>query len=131
MNVQKYTILFFLFFIKKETFYSLFSGGFGNNGNMSGGYRAPVNAGPPPPQQNYGHNYGGDNAGHPPPSQQTYYGQPATPVPPQQTQIYHQSIPNAYQQMGQIPRPMNPPQPIDNRGYGQTAQHRMPMQNRS
>jgi hypothetical protein len=40
-------------------------------------------------------------------------------------------MPNAYQQMGQIPRPMNPPQPIDSRVYGQTTQHRMPMQNRS
>lgn len=100
---------------------------------MTGGYRAPVNVGPPPPQQNYGNNYGGGNAlhhhHHHPPPQQSYYGQPQ--ITPQQTQIYHQPIPNAYQQMGAIPRPMNPPQPLDARSYGQPLQHQIPMQNRS
>jgi len=38
---------------------------------------------------------------------------------------------NAYQQMGQISRPMNTPQPLDTRGYGQSSQHQIPMQNRS
>ena len=94
---------------------------------MTGGYRAPVNAGQPPPQQNYGNNYAGGNAAHAPPPQQPYYGQ----ATPQQTQIYHQSMPNTYQQLGQVPRPMNPPQPLDTRGYGQPPQHQMPMQNRS
>jgi hypothetical protein len=91
---------------------------------MSGGYRAPMNAGPLPPQQNYGNNYGGGNALHHPSAQQQYYGQP----PPQ---IYHQPMPNSYQQMGQIPRQMNPPQPLDTRGYVQPPQQQMPMQNRS
>jgi hypothetical protein len=100
---------------------------------MSGGYRGPVNTGPPPPQQNYGNNYGGGgNAIHPPPSQQSYYAQAPPPqMAPQQTQMYHQPIPNAYQQMGQIPRPMNPSQALDTRGYGQPPQHQMSIQNRS
>ncbi len=38
---------------------------------------------------------------------------------------------NAYQQMGQIPRPMNTPQSLDTRSYGQPPQHQIPMQNRS
>jgi len=96
---------------------------------MSSGYRGPVNTGPPPPQQNYVNNFGGGNALHPPPSQQSYYGQPTPPpqMAPQQTQMYHQPLSNAYQQMGQIPRPMNTPQPLDTRSYGQP----MPIQNRS
>ncbi len=108
------------------------SGSYGNSGNMNAGYRGPVNAGPPSQQQNYGNNYGGGNALHPPPSQPSYYGQPPPPqMAPQPTQIYHQSMSNAYPQMGQIPRPMNPPQPLDTRGYGQPPQHQMSMQNRS
>ncbi|CAF0772679.1 unnamed protein product [Rotaria sordida] len=103
----------------------------GNYGNMSGGYRGSVNIGPPPPQQNYGNNYGGGNTlHHPPPPQQAYYGQPPQ-MAPQQTQMYHQPMSNAYQQMGQIPRPMNPSQPLDTRGYGQPLQHQIQMQNRS
>lgn len=96
---------------------------------MTGGYRAPVNTGPLPSQQNYGNNYSGGNAIHPPPSQQSFYGQPPSQIAPQPTQIYHPSMANTYQQMGQIPRPMNPPQPLDTLGYGQPQQ--MPMQNRS
>jgi hypothetical protein len=96
---------------------------------MTGGYRGSVNAGQPPLQQNYGNNYGGNNAAHAPSIQQTYYGQPQTA--PQQTQIYHQSVPNAYQQMAPIPRPINPPQPLDTRGYVQPPQHQVPGQNRS
>jgi len=91
---------------------------------MSGGYRGPMNTGQIPPQQNYGNNYGGaGNALHHPPQQQ-YYGQP----PPQ---MYHQPMSNAYQQMGQIPRTMNPSQQLDTRSYGQPPQHQIPMQNRS
>ncbi len=118
--------------LKKKICYSLFSGGIGNNGNTSGGYRGSANTVPPAPQQTYSNSYGGDAIAHPPvPLQPPYYGQPGTQVAPQPTQIYHQSIPNAYQQMGQMPRPVNPSQQLDNRGYGQTPQHRMPMQNRS
>ncbi len=99
-----------------------FSGNTSNNGNSSGGYR-----GASPSQQNYGNNYSGGNAlnshSHPP-SQQPYYGQP-----PQQ--MYHQPMSNAYQQIGQIPRPMNTPQPLDARGYGQPSQNQMPIQNRT
>ncbi len=98
---------------------------------MTGGYRGSVNAGPPPPQQNYGNNYSGGSALHPHPSQQSYYGQPAPPMAPQPTQIYHQSISNAYQQMGQMARPMNPPQPLDTRVYVQPPQHQISIQNRS
>ncbi|CAF3560722.1 unnamed protein product [Adineta steineri] len=105
------------------------NGNYGNNGNMSGGgYRGSANAGQPNPQQNYSNNYAGGNALHPPASQPPYYSQ----TTPQQTQIYHQSMPNAaYQQVGQIPRPLNPPQPLDTQGYGQPPQHPIPMQNRS
>jgi hypothetical protein len=93
---------------------------------MTGGYQGPVNEGPPLPQQNYGNNYGGGNALQPAVPQQPYYGQP-------QPQMYHQPMSNTYQQMGQIQRPMNAPQPLDTRGYGQPPQHQMqiPMQNRS
>lgn len=50
--------------------------------------------------------------------------------------MYHQPMPNNYQQMGQMQRSMNPPQSLDTRGYGQPPsqqqqQHQMPMQNRS
>lgn len=101
---------------------------------MTSGYRGSMNAVPPHPQQNYGSNYGGGNTlhHHHPHTQQSYYGQPPPhQMPPQPTQIYHQPLSNAYQQMSQIPRPMNPPQPVDTRGYGQTLQHQMQMQNRS
>ncbi len=101
---------------------------------MSGGYRGPINPGPPPTQQNYGNNYSGGNAPYPhshPPPQQPYYGQPPPPPPPQQP-IYHQPMSNAYQQIGHIPRPMNASQPLDTRGYVQPPpQHQIPMQNRS
>ncbi|CAF3354772.1 unnamed protein product [Rotaria sp. Silwood1] len=110
------------------------NGNYGNNGNISGGYRGSVNVGPPPPQQNYGNNYGGGNTlhhPHPPPPQQSYYGQPPPQMTPQQTQMYHQPMSNAYQQMGQIPRSMTPSQSIDTRGYGQPLQHQIQMQNRS
>ncbi|CAF1166690.1 unnamed protein product [Adineta ricciae] len=105
------------------------NGNYVNNSNMNnsggnGGYRAANNAGPAHSQQNYGNNYGGNNTYHGPSPQQPYYGQTA----PQQTQMYHQPMSNAYQQMGQLPRPMNPPQALDSRGYGQ---HQLPMQNRS
>jgi hypothetical protein len=106
-----------------------FSGNYSNNGNISGGYR-----GPPSSQQNYGNNYNSGTNLHPhPPPQQSYYGQQQIPPQQQQQQMYHQPMPNAYQQMGQIPRPMNTPQPLDNRGYGQPppSQHQMPIQNRS
>ncbi|CAF2899435.1 unnamed protein product [Rotaria sp. Silwood2] len=110
------------------------NGNYGNNGNMSGGYRGSVNVGQPHPQQSYGNNYGGGNTlhhPHPHPSQQSYYGQPPPQMAPQQTQIYHQPMSNAYQQIGQMPRPMNPPQPLDTRGYGQPIQHQIQIQNRS
>ena len=114
----------------KFHFFVFFSGNYGNNGNMSGGYRAPVSTGPPSSQQNYGNNYSGGNTlqSHPP-SQQSYYGQPQ--MPPQQQQAYHQPMPNAYQQLGQIPRPMTTPQPLDTRGYGQPPQQQITIQNRS
>ena len=50
---------------------------------------------------------------------------------PQHTQMYHQPISNVYQQMGQMPRPMNLPQQLDTRDYGQSLQHQISMQNRS
>jgi len=99
---------------------------------MSGGYRGPVNPGPPPTQPSYGTNYSGGNTPFPhsqPPPQQPYYGQP--PPQPQQQHMYHQPMPNAYQQMGHIPRPINASQQLDTRGYTQPPQHQIPMQNRS
>jgi len=98
---------------------------------MSAGYRGPVNTGPPSSQQNYGNNYSGGSTlpSHPAP-QQPYYGQPPQ-MPPQQQQIYHQPMSNTYQQMGQIPRPLNTPQSLDTRGYGQPPQPQIPIQNRS
>jgi hypothetical protein len=33
--------------------------------------------------------------------------------------------------MGQMARPMNPPQPLDTRGYVQPPQHQISIQNRS
>lgn len=116
----------------KFIFVLYFSGNYGNSGNISGDYRGPVNTGPPSSQQNYGNNYSGSNTlhSHPPP-QQPYYGQPPQ-IPPPQQQMYHQPMANTYQQMGQIPRPMNTPQPLDNRGYGQPQQQQqIPIQNRS
>lgn len=100
----------------------------GTYGNISTGYRAPMNTGPTVPlHQNYGTNYGNVNnpAIHtqPLPGPQPFYGQPPPP------QMFHQPMPNTYPQMGHIPRPMNPPQTLDNRGYGQTVPHQM--QNRS
>ncbi len=92
---------------------------------MSGGYRAPANSGQTSSQQNYGNNYSGGNALHPhppPPPQQPYYGQPPSQM------SYHQPISNNYQQMGQIPRPLNPSQSLDTRGY---VQPQISMQNRS
>lgn len=68
--------------------------------------------------------------GHPP-AQQTYYGQGAAQMAPHQAQIYHQSMPNAYQQMGQIPPSMNPAQSFDDRGYDPNYQASMQMPNRS
>lgn len=99
------------------------NGNFSNNNNMSGGYRAPVNASSGYSQQSYGNNYGGGSVPLPP-QQQTYYGQPSP-------QMYHQPISNNYQQMGHMARPMNPAQTYDNRAYGQASQQQMPMQNRS
>ncbi|UJR23740.1 hypothetical protein I4U23_026717 [Adineta vaga] len=96
----------------------------GNNGNNTGNYRGQVNTGPPPSQQNYGNTL----HSHPPPAQQQqYYGQ----VMPPQQQLYHQPISNSYQQMGQIPRPMNPTQSLDTRAYGPPPQQQIPIQNRS
>lgn len=89
-----------------------------------GGYRAPVNPGQGYSQPNYGNNYAGNNV-HLPTQQQSYYGQP-------QPQMYHQPIANNYQQMGHMPRQLNPAaQTYDNRAYGQPSQQQMPMQNRS
>ena len=98
-----------------------------NNSGGNGGYRPANNTGSAPSQQNYGNSYGGNNTYHGPSSQQPYYGQTA----PQQTQMYHQPMSNTYQQMGQVPRPMNPPQALDSRGYGQHPQHQLSTQNRS
>ena len=87
------------------------------------GYRAPVNAGAPPPPQNYGNSYAAGNVA--PSQQQQFYGQPQMP-------LYHQPIPGGYQQMAApLPRPMNPSQSVDTRGYGQPTPQQMPMQNRS
>ncbi|CAF2084346.1 unnamed protein product [Rotaria magnacalcarata] len=110
------------------------NGNYGNNGSMAGGYGGSMNVGPPPPQQNYSNNFGAGNTlhhhHHPSlPPQQSYYGQPQ--MAPQPTQIYHQPMSNSYQQIGQIPRPMNPPQPLDTRGYGQPLQHQIQLPNRS
>lgn len=84
--------------------------------------------GPAPVHQNFGNNYAaGNNTGlhhAPPPQPQPFYGQPPS-------QIYHQAMPNAYQQMGQMPRAINPMQPLDTRAFVPTPQHAMPMQNRS
>lgn len=66
-----------------------------------------------------------------PPGQQTFYGQGAAPMAPHQAQIYHQSMPNAYQQMGTMAHPMNPPQTFENRGYDPNYQASIPMANRS
>ena len=107
----------------------------GNYGNMSAGYRGPVNHAPPAPMhQNYPNNYSNSgNAGlHPPPPQahphpQAFYGQAPS-------QIYHQAMPNTYQAMGQMTRPMNPAgaPTLDNRAYGPTPpQHPLAMPNRS
>ena len=117
-------------FVKKKPQSFYFSGNFGNNGNPSSGYRGSARSGPPPSQQNYGNNYGGDNMVHPP-AQQAYYGQGPTQMAPQQTQIYHQSVPNAYQQLGQMPHPINPSQTFDNRGYDENYQVQVPIPNRS
>lgn len=106
----------------------------GNYGHMSGGYRAPVNHGPPAQMhQNYPNNFSTSaNAGlHPPPPQahphpQAFYGQAPS-------QIYHQPMPNSYQTMGPMTRPMNPGgAPLDNRAYGPTGtQYASNMANRS
>ncbi|CAF1032943.1 unnamed protein product [Adineta ricciae] len=98
----------------------------GNYNNNTSNYRGPTNSGPPPSQQNYGNTL----HSHPPmpQQQQQYYGQMAT----QQQSMYHQPMSNNYQQMGQMARPMNPPQSLETRGYGPLAQQQqMPVQNRS
>lgn len=100
----------------------------GNYGNMSGGYRGPVN-GPASMHQNYPNNYSnsGNPALHPqaPPHPQAYYGQAPS-------QMYHQAMPNTYPAMGQMARPMNPAAALDNRGYGAPPpQHALAMPNRS
>jgi hypothetical protein len=113
---------------QEQIFPSFSSGNFGNNGNPSGGYRGSAHSGP---QQTYGNNYSGDNLAHPP-AQQTYYSQGPGQMPAHQAQIYPQSMPNTFQQMGQqIPHPMNPPQSFDNHGYDQNYQASVPMPNRS
>ncbi|CAM4791624.1 unnamed protein product [Rotaria magnacalcarata] len=107
------------------------NGNYSNNGNTTGGYQASANVGPPSSQQNYGNNYsaGGNNIHSHPPSQQTYYGQ--TPQIQPQQQIYPQSVPNNYQQMGQGPRQMTASPSVDNRSYNQSSQHQTQVQNRS
>ncbi|CAF3425393.1 unnamed protein product [Rotaria sp. Silwood1] len=104
------------------------NGTYANNGNTSSGYRGSSNTGSSSSQQNYGNNYSGGNSlnSHPPP-QNSFYGQ----MPPQQQQMYHQPMSNSYQQTGQISRPMNTSQSLENRNYGQPSQHQMPVQNRS
>ena len=95
----------------------------GNYGNMPAAFRGPA-----PVPQTYGNTYAaGNNTGlhHAPPPPQPFYGQP----PP--SQMFHQPMPNAYQQMGQMPRAINPMQPLDTRAFVPNPQHGMPMQNRS
>lgn len=115
---------------EKRLVSSYFSGYFSNNGNPSGGYRGSARTGPPPVQQNHGNNYGGENMSHPP-AQQAYYDQGPTQMASQQIQMYHQSLPNIYQQMGQMPHPMNPPQTYGDLYYGPNYQVQMRMPNRS
>ena len=112
--------------------YSSRSGNYGHKSNITSDYRGSINAGTPSLQQNYGNSYGGGNTFHaPPPPQPPYYGQPPPQMAPQHSQMYHQPISNVYQQMGQIPRPLNLPQQLDTRDYGQSLHHQMSMQNRS
>ncbi|CAF1032213.1 unnamed protein product [Adineta steineri] len=99
------------------------NGNYGNNSNTTSGYRGPSNTGgSQSSQQNYGNNI----RSHAP--SQPYYGQ----MPAQPQQIYHQPVPNNFQQMGQVPRSINSPQPLDNRNYGQPPQQQpVSIQNRS